>query len=89
MCKTNNGFEISEADLEIRGPGEFYGVRQSGTLNFSSTDLSKDKDLLERAREIAFEIIEKDPHLRDSENTVIREFFLNKYKDALNLMNIA
>ncbi len=89
MCKTNNGFEISEADLEIRGPGEFYGVRQSGTLNFSSTDLSKDKDLLERAREIAFETIEKDPHLRDSENTVIREFFLNKYKDALNLMNIA
>lgn len=89
MCKTNNGFEISEADLEIRGPGEFYGVRQSGTLNFSSTDLSKDKDLLERARELAFDVVEKDPHLRDSENAVIRNFFLNNYKDALSLMNIA
>ncbi len=89
MCSTNNGFEISEADLEIRGPGEFYGVRQSGTLNFFSTDLSKDKDLLERAREKAFDIIEKDPHLRNSENSLIRDHFLGNYKDALSLMNIA
>ena len=89
MCKTVNGFEIAEADMDIRGPGEFFGVRQSGVLNFSATDLTKDKDILFNARDIAFNIIEKDPHLRDLKHKEIREHFFKNYKDSLYLMKIA
>ncbi len=89
LCKTTDGFKIAETDMEIRGPGEFFGTRQSGVLNFSCTDLSKDKNLLLNAREIAFKIIEKDPQLRMNENIKIKNHFLKNYKDALYLMNVA
>jgi ATP-dependent DNA helicase RecG len=89
LVKTNDGFEIAEKDMELRGPGEFFGIRQSGALNFSCTDLNKDKDLVERAKDIAFGIIEKDPQLRAPENHLIRQRFIRDYKDSLYLMNIA
>lgn len=89
LCETNNGFTIAEKDMEIRGPGEFFGIRQSGALNFSCTDLAKDKDLLEQARNIAFNIIESDPHLRKTEHKIIKDTFINNYKDSLYLMKIA
>jgi ATP-dependent DNA helicase RecG len=89
LCETNDGFKIAEVDMEIRGPGEFFGTRQSGILNFSCTDLNKDKDLLDNARKIAFEIVNDDPHLRKPENISIRECFLVNYKDALYLMKVA
>ncbi len=89
MCKTNDGFKIAEADMEIRGPGEFFGVRQSGELNLRVADLIKDKDLLFKARDIAFKIIEKDPQLRNPQHINIRNYFINNYKDSLNLMKIA
>lgn len=89
MSKSNDGFKIAEADMEIRGPGEFFGVRQSGELNFKLADLIKDKDLLLTARNIAFKIVEKDPHLRDPQNINIRNYFFNNYKDSLHLIRIA
>lgn len=89
LSKSNNGFLIAETDMEIRGPGEFFGTRQSGILNFSVTDLNKDKDLLNRAREIAFKIVEDDPQLRKPENEIIKKQFLKNYKDALYLMQVA
>lgn len=89
MCKSTNGFEIAEKDMEIRGPGEFFGVRQSGVLNFSATDLTKDKDILIKARDFAFDIINDDPHLRENKNKEIREHFFANYKDSLYLMKIA
>ena len=54
LCETNDGFKIADADMDIRGPGEFFGIKQSGALNFSCTDLNKDKDLVEVAKEHAF-----------------------------------
>lgn len=89
LCKSNNGFEIAEKDMEIRGPGEFFGIRQSGILNFSCTDLTRDKEILISARNIAFKIVEDDPNLRKKQNIIIRESFLKNYKDALYLMKIA
>ncbi|MCX6165354.1 MAG: ATP-dependent DNA helicase RecG, partial [Ignavibacteriae bacterium] len=89
LCETTDGFVIAETDMEIRGPGEFFGTRQSGILNFSCTDLNKDKQLLYKARDIAFNIIESDPQLRKPENEIIKNHFLNNFKDALYLMNVA
>ncbi len=63
MTSSNNGFEIAEADLKIRGPGEFLGSRQSGLPGFRIGHLIRDIDLLKKARKVAFEIITKDPDL--------------------------
>ena len=89
MCETTDGFKISEVDMEIRGPGEFFGTRQSGILNFVLTDLNKDRDILDSARKIAFNILEKDPQLRMDEHKTIKNMLLTSYKDAMYLMNIA
>ena len=61
--RTNDGFEIAEEDLAIRGPGEFLGTRQSGLGVFTFGDLVRDADILVEARRAAFELIERDPEL--------------------------
>ena len=89
LCETTDGFRIAEADMDIRGPGEFFGIRQSGMLNFSCTDLTKDKELLESARDEAFGIIASDPQLRTDENHVIRKTFEKEHSNSFYLMEIA
>lgn len=89
MCETTDGFKISEVDMEIRGPGEFFGTRQSGVLNFMLTDLNRDKDILDSARKTAFGIVEKDPQLRMHEHAGIKKMMMTVYKDAMYLMKIA
>src|SRR5690606_24322949 len=85
ICSTTDGFKIADADLKLRGPGEFFGIRQSGALTFSCTDLQRDKKELENARKTAFEIVEKDPQLRKPENALIKKIFLEKYGDSIRL----
>lgn len=65
MCRTTNGFEIAEADLEMRGPGEFLGVRQAGLSDLRVADLIRDVRLLDLARRDALVILEIDPRLED------------------------
>jgi ATP-dependent DNA helicase RecG len=77
MTSTNNGFEIAEKDLELRGPGEIEGTRQSGALNFRLADLVKDKPILEAAKKIAEELIEADPELQSEENLPLKNFLLS------------
>ncbi|MCX7833851.1 MAG: DNA helicase RecG, partial [Ignavibacteria bacterium] len=89
MSKSNDGFKIAETDMEIRGPGEFFGVKQSGEISFKFADLIKDRDLLFKARNIAFKIVARDPHLRDPDNINIRNYFFNNYKNSLHLIKIA
>jgi len=89
LCETTDGFKIAEADMDIRGPGEFFGIRQSGMLNFSCTDLSKDKELLESARDSAFGIIATDPQLRLPENINVRMTFEKEHSNSFYLMEIA
>lgn len=72
MVRTNNGFEIAETDLKLRGPGDLMGTQQSGALDLLIADLGKDGELLKVAREAAFEILNKDPELKTFENAVIK-----------------
>jgi ATP-dependent DNA helicase RecG len=74
MVATNDGFKIAEKDLELRGPGEIEGTRQSGALNLKLADLLLDKKILETARKLALDLLEKDPELSSQENSATREY---------------
>lgn len=79
MEKTNDGFKIAEYDLEIRGPGEFMGSRQSGLPGFKLANLVRDFAVLKQARDAAFELLTKDPKLTFIENKLVREELLKSY----------
>jgi ATP-dependent DNA helicase RecG len=72
MEQTSDGFKIAEADLAIRGPGEFLGARQSGLTGFKMANLVRDVKILQEARTAAFEALEKDPNLEKVENQSLR-----------------
>ena len=76
MTSTNNGFEIAEKDLELRGPGDIEGTRQSGLLNFRLASIVQDKHLLDLAKQEAVRIAESDPDLLLPDNRPIREYLL-------------
>ncbi len=76
LCATNDGFKIAEKDLEIRGPGDIEGTRQSGMLNFKLASIVTDRGLLETAREEVAAILEKDPDLGAEENRVLKTFLM-------------
>jgi len=82
MVATNNGFEIAEADLKLRGPGNIEGTQQSGILNFRIADLSKDGKILQVAREIAARILDEDPQLEQPDHQEIR-VYLEKHGKKL------
>jgi ATP-dependent DNA helicase RecG len=63
MEKTNDGFKIAEEDLALRGPGEFFGTRQSGLPDFRVANIIRDMDVLQLAREDAFDLARRDPDL--------------------------
>ncbi len=74
MVATNDGFEIAEVDLKLRGPGDLEGTQQSGVpFDLHIASLSKDQKILEHAREIAREIIEDDPLLQKNENAILNQ----------------
>jgi ATP-dependent DNA helicase RecG len=73
MTRTNDGFQIAEEDLALRGPGEFFGLRQSGSAGFRMVDVRRDIDLLIEARTDAFEVLERDPRLQRPENRPLRD----------------
>jgi len=72
MCATNDGFKIAEKDLEIRGPGDIEGTRQSGVLNFKLASIIQDKTMLEVAKEIVTTILEEDPDLNMAVNLPVK-----------------
>jgi ATP-dependent DNA helicase RecG len=76
MCDTNDGFKIAEKDLEIRGPGDIEGTRQSGVLNFKLANIVEDRKILEEARATAAEIIETDPGILAEENAALKNYLL-------------
>ena len=71
MVKTNDGFEISEVDMKLRGPGDIMGTRQSGMLNLQIADLMQDGAILKTAREAVFTILKEDPGLDKPEHRAI------------------
>jgi ATP-dependent DNA helicase RecG len=85
MEQTNDGFRIAEADLEIRGPGELLGTRQSGLPDFRVANILRDGRLLNEARTEAFRLVEKDPGLSRPEHAALREVLLWKWEGRLDL----
>jgi ATP-dependent DNA helicase RecG len=74
MCETNDGFKIAEKDLEIRGPGEIEGTKQSGALGFKLANIVDDRQMLETARTVAESIIEADAQLLLHEHAPLKDF---------------
>ena len=72
MCATNDGFKISEEDLRLRGPGDFFGSRQHGLPEMHIASLGGDVDLLKRAQTAAQDLLRRDPELRDPENAALK-----------------
>jgi len=89
MVRTTDGFEIAETDLKLRGPGDIMGTQQSGALDLLIADLGKDGPLLQQAREIAIQILEKDPELIATENEVIKKQVEMTKKSAVNWSRIS
>ena len=78
MCATNDGFKIAEKDLELRGPGDIEGTRQSGLLNFKLASIVQDRQLLEVSKEIAERILDQDPELDSAENLLLKNFLQSR-----------
>lgn len=86
MVKTQNGFEIAEHDLDLRGPGEFYGTRQSGMPDFRLANIVSDVDVIQLAREAAWEIVSADPHLEWDEHQVLVRALQRFWGEKLDLV---
>lgn len=76
MCATNDGFKIAEKDLELRGPGDIEGTRQSGALNFKIANLVNDKEILEKAKKEAEILLQHDEELSSAENLILKTYLL-------------
>jgi ATP-dependent DNA helicase RecG len=85
MVGTGDGFRIAEADLALRGPGEFFGTRQSGLPEFRVADLLRDGAVLEEARREAMAIVAADPELRQPAHRGLRESLLARWRGKLRL----
>ncbi|MCX5688161.1 MAG: helicase-related protein [Candidatus Omnitrophica bacterium] len=89
MLETQDGFKIAEADLEIRGPGEFFGTKQHGLPELKIANIIRDRGLLEIAKQEAFDLIKRDRFLRLPENRLIRDNLLSKFsKEDLALASV-
>ena len=89
MVRTNDGFEISEVDLKLRGPGDIMGKQQSGVLNLQIADLVKDKEILQLARYHAIKLLKDDAPMEKPEHAKLREAFieLSKKKTIWNYIS--
>ncbi|MNY02598.1 ATP-dependent DNA helicase RecG [compost metagenome] len=89
MVRTNDGFEISEVDLELRGPGDIMGTQQSGNLDLKIADLAKDGPLVAIAREKARALLTDDPRLEKQEHVFLRMEAIKRLQDKPNWAEIS
>jgi len=90
MVRTNDGFDISEVDLKLRGPGDLDGTAQSGVgFDLKIANLGKDSQILQLARECATEIIDDDPMLQKEENRVLFQKMAKNERKKINLSQIS
>jgi ATP-dependent DNA helicase RecG len=89
MVSTNDGFEIAEVDLKLRGPGDLMGTQQSGVLNLQIADIVRDRDILLLARNYAIKILKEDAPLQKPENAILKAVFieLTKKKNIWNYIS--
>jgi ATP-dependent DNA helicase RecG len=88
MIQTTDGFAIAEVDLQLRGPGDFFGTRQSGVPEFRVADILTDAAILHEAREDAFSIVDIDPHLARPEHRLLAEDLRTHFRDELALLQV-
>ncbi len=88
MERTSDGFQIAEEDLNLRGPGEFFGTRQSGLPDFRVAHILRDAPLLVEARREAFRLVEEDPGLRDPHHWALKEALMKRWRGRLELATI-
>jgi ATP-dependent DNA helicase RecG len=89
MVKHNDGFEIAEVDLKLRGPGDIFGTRQSGIPDLKHADIISDTDLIIEAKSAAFKVIGDDPHLKFPSNICIKKNLVEHYSDNLKYATVA
>jgi ATP-dependent DNA helicase RecG len=89
MVRTNNGFEIADVDLKLRGPGDLMGTQQSGVADLLIADLSKDAPILTLARDAAQLILQEDPELSQPQNAMVLRQIRNQKKHAINWSRIS
>jgi ATP-dependent DNA helicase RecG len=88
LTESQDGFVIAERDLEIRGPGEFLGTRQSGLPELRFAHLIRDQRVLAEARREAFALIADDPHLALSEHVALRQALTERWQQKFELLHI-
>ncbi len=88
MIRSNDGFVIAEEDLNIRGPGEFFGTRQSGLPKFKIANIISDATLLETAKKEAMELIKEDPHLERPEHQLMKKMLNAHWKAHLDIASV-
>lgn len=89
MVRTQNGFEIADVDLKLRGPGDIMGTRQSGLIDFKLADLSKDTKILQYARKIAKDVLDDDPGLDLDKNRVIYKEYMRAHHNKMKWSDIS
>ena len=89
MEKTNDGFQIAEEDLNLRGPGEFYGTRQHGLPDLRIANILRDTNLLSEARKAAQVIVENDPKLSQPRHVPLRAKILQFFKGHIELLDVS
>jgi len=88
MTSTNDGFQIAEMDLALRGPGEFFGTRQHGLPEFKLADVTNEMELLQQAKEDALALLANDPNLAKPEHRALREALAKQFEGTLDLAQI-
>lgn len=80
MCDTNDGFKISEVDMQLRGPGDILGTQQSGIVEFKQLDLAKDGDIIKTAKSAVEKLIQNDPFLNFPQHQSLKKYYIQQYK---------
>ena len=80
MVRTNDGFEIAEVDLKLRGPGDLMGTQQSGVLNLHIADIVRDRDILLLARNYAVALLKRDAPMEKPEHATLKAVFIEMSK---------
>ncbi len=89
MVRTNDGFDIAEVDLKLRGPGDLMGTQQSGVLNLKIADIIRDKEILELSRHYAIKLLKSDPYMTKPEHENLRKIYIeiSKKKNIWNYIS--
>jgi ATP-dependent DNA helicase RecG len=88
MTRTTNGFDIAEMDLQLRGPGEFFGTRQHGLPEFKMADVTQELEMLAQAREDALALLAEDPRLTLPKHKALRQALISQFGETLPLASV-